>query len=319
MTPGQSRGPYGPHELSRHVRVLSGVVVALVALVAADAGGIAALPGRTGPAGWVRDTATAVEVTVALAGLVVLAAIIALVARRPRRRRDEPPRVVILPTTSRLTQVLVLLVAIALIVAPFVLLFATPHHAAGTGRPPSVTTPATPTTTAPTGHRRASRGSGHGGRDAALLAFAAVVAAAGAGALALGRRRGDRAREQDVRHDAASEDEVRADVAAAATAASAALDRIDSDPRAAVIAAYSAMTRALTGADPQLRAGDTPRRLLERAVAAGIVDPQPARTLITHFEHARFSTHPVTALHVDAARTALEQVQASLTVRAVHR
>jgi hypothetical protein len=320
MTSGDTRGRHERPGLGGPVRVLVGAVVALVALLGADAGGVAALPGRAAPAGWIRDGVLATEITVALAGLVVFTAIVALLARRLRRSRDEPPRVVIVPTTSRLTQAVVLVIALDVIAAPIVLLVATPRHPAESRRPPVVTTPAAPTATAPTSHPHGSAGNGgHATRDAALLALAAVVATAGAAAFARSRRDEELADEQQPPDDAGGDDEVRAGVAVAATAASAALDRVNSDPRAAVIAAYAAMTHTLTDASPQLRANDTPRRLLARAATAGIVDPKPARTLITLFAPARFSTRPVTPEHVTSAREALERVQASLIVRAGHR
>jgi hypothetical protein len=287
--------------------VLTGAAVLLAAAFVADAGGVAALPGRTHPAGWLGDAGTATGVTIGLAGLVVLAALIALVTRRRRRRRDEPPRVVVLPPTSRLTQALVLAVVIGALAAPFVLIVTTPRHPAATRPPVTVTEPRSgPPPTPARSRPAASTGGRHLGRDALLLGALAVAIAAAAG-VAARRRPGDDA----APDDGTDVENLGAEVAAAATAASSALDVADGDPRSAVIAAYTAMTRTLSAADPKLRATDTPGRLLDRAAAAGVVDVTAAAALIGLFEHARFSTHPVTAAHVTAARDALARVTSS--------
>jgi hypothetical protein len=286
--------------------VLAGAAVLLVAALAADAGGVAALPGRTHPAGWLSDASSAIGVTIGLAGLVVLAALVTLIARRPRRRRDEPPRVVILPTTSRLTQVLILVTVIGALAAPFVLLATTPRHPAAS-RPPTTITGTAPSSRPSDRHPSSTTSGGrHHGHSLLLLGIiTGVLVAAAVGAAA---RQGD----TEAEVDSTSNDDdshLRADVEAAAVAATTALDTADGDPRQAVIAAYTAMTRALTMADPRLRATDTPGRLLDRAAAAGVVDVVAASTLIQLFERARFSTHPVTPSHVAAAREALARVR----------
>lgn len=79
------------------------------------------------------------------------------------------------------------------------------------------------------------------------------------------------------------------------------------DPRAAVLAAYAAMAGQLSGGLARYgrgaRRSDTATELLDRAVAAGLVDGAPARTLTELFREARFSEHP---MGEDARRSALD-------------
>jgi hypothetical protein len=79
------------------------------------------------------------------------------------------------------------------------------------------------------------------------------------------------------------------------------------DPRAAVLAAYAAMAGQLSGGLARrgraARRSDTATELLDRAVAAGLVDGAPARTLTELFREARFSEHP---MGEDARRSALD-------------
>jgi hypothetical protein len=79
------------------------------------------------------------------------------------------------------------------------------------------------------------------------------------------------------------------------------------DPRAAVLAAYAAMAGQLSGGLARrgraARRSDTATELLDRAVAAGLVDGAPARTLTDLFHEARFSEHP---MGEDARRSALD-------------
>jgi hypothetical protein len=79
------------------------------------------------------------------------------------------------------------------------------------------------------------------------------------------------------------------------------------DPRAAVLAAYAAMAGQLSGGlarrGSAARRSDTATELLDRAVAAGLVDGAPARTLTELFREARFSEHP---MGEDARRSALD-------------
>jgi hypothetical protein len=104
--------------------------------------------------------------------------------------------------------------------------------------------------------------------------------------------------------DEAQMDEVEL-LAAAVDAADEGLHR-HADPRAAVLAAYAAMAGQLSGGLARrgraARRSDTATELLDRAVAAGVVDGAPARTLTELFREARFSEHP---MGEDARRSAL--------------
>ena len=121
--------------------------------------------------------------------------------------------------------------------------------------------------------------------------------------------------EQDL--DDAQADEVEL-LVAAVDAADEGLHR-HADPRAAVLAAYAAMAGQLSGGLARrgraARRSDTATELLDRAVAAGLVDGAPARTLTELFREARFSEHP---MGEDARRSALAclaQVRGELAAR----
>jgi hypothetical protein len=111
------------------------------------------------------------------------------------------------------------------------------------------------------------------------------------------------ARDEDL--EEAQQDEVD-QLVAAVDAADAGLHR-HADPRAAVLAAYAAMAGQLSGGLARrgraTRRSDTATELLDRAVAAGLVDGAPARTLTELFREARFSEHP---MGEDARRSALD-------------
>ena len=81
------------------------------------------------------------------------------------------------------------------------------------------------------------------------------------------------------------------------------------EPRAAIIACYAAMERALA-ASPQAapRDSDTPSEVLERAVDTRVLRPGSATTLVELFAEARFSTHTMTEDHRLAAEGALRAV-----------
>lgn len=86
------------------------------------------------------------------------------------------------------------------------------------------------------------------------------------------------------------------------------------DPRAAIIACYTEMERALsTAEDAAPLESDTPTEVLVRAVAAGYVRRAPAEELVLLFEEARYSSHMMTPAHRDRAtdllRTLLDDVR----------
>ncbi len=85
------------------------------------------------------------------------------------------------------------------------------------------------------------------------------------------------------------------------------------EPRAAIIACYAAMERALAdspGVVPQ--DSDTPTEVLARAVGHHAIQPESATDLVDLFAEARFSPHVMTEAHRAAAERALRLVLADL-------
>jgi hypothetical protein len=137
-----------------------------------------------------------------------------------------------------------------------------------------------------------------------VLVLVGLVLAGSALATRWAARRGQNlAGQEDL--DDTQQDEVEL-LVAAVDAADEGLHR-HSDPRAAVLAAYAAMAGQLSGGLARrgraARRSDTATELLDRAVAAGLVDGAPARTLTELFREARFSEHP---MGEDARRSALD-------------
>lgn len=91
------------------------------------------------------------------------------------------------------------------------------------------------------------------------------------------------------------------------------------DPRAAILAAYAAMSAriesGLAASGRTSSAADTPTELLSRAAAARLVDGTAAGTLTALFREARFSRHPMGQAHRRAAEQALATVHGELTAR----
>ncbi|SEM42865.1 protein of unknown function [Rhodococcus maanshanensis] len=85
------------------------------------------------------------------------------------------------------------------------------------------------------------------------------------------------------------------------------------DPRAAIIACYLAMERALGAApDAAPLASDTPSEVLVRAVRHGALHRESATALVGLFEEARFSGHEMTERHRGTAAELLRSVLAEL-------
>jgi len=97
---------------------------------------------------------------------------------------------------------------------------------------------------------------------------------------------------------------------AAARAGRAVLDQHGDDPRAAVVGCYAAMEDELAAAGSARGRAETPLELLERAVAEGRLGPDPGRRLTELFLLARYSSAPVAAADVAAARQALRTIDA---------
>jgi hypothetical protein len=97
-------------------------------------------------------------------------------------------------------------------------------------------------------------------------------------------------------------------LAAGAAAGGRALLSVD-DPRAAVVACYTAMEDVLAEAGAGPRGSDTPSEVLARASGAGLAGLGAAETLTGLFYEARYSVHPVTEEHRARARRALQELR----------
>ena len=297
-------GGRGPDPRLRAVAVVALLCVAAVALRA-----------RQG-LDW-EQLAEPVEVRWArvLLGTILLLVLINIARRMLKRlRRPRPPRPGDddhaepegEPISWQLRLMFALLVLAALAVAFFVVSGLTPPQAPPPPRPRQV--PFSNDSSTP------------GGPDArtswTVLVLVALVLAGSALATRWAARRGqDPAGEEDL--DDAQQDEVDL-LVAAVDAADEGLHR-HADPRAAVLAAYAAMAGQLSGGLARrgraASGSDTATELLDRAVAAGLVDGAPARTLTELFREARFSEHP---MGEDARRSALDclaQVRGELAAR----
>lgn len=87
----------------------------------------------------------------------------------------------------------------------------------------------------------------------------------------------------------------------------------DREPRAAIIACYAAMERALAEApDAAPHESDTPTEVLARAVDHGVLHSDAAATLVALFTEARFSPHRMTEEQRTIAIDMLQLVSADL-------
>ncbi|MER5641277.1 DUF4129 domain-containing protein [Kitasatospora sp. NPDC002227] len=89
------------------------------------------------------------------------------------------------------------------------------------------------------------------------------------------------------------------------------------DVRAAVIACYAAMEHSLAESGLPGRASDSPSDLLARAAADGLLTGEPPQRLAELFREARYSSHPMAAHHLDAARAGLDAIAAQLATTSV--
>jgi hypothetical protein len=286
---------------------------------AADAGGVNALSHASLRVPGESTGVHAVAFVMFGVAVAVLAAAALLLVRRPRRGSGER-RVVSLPAGTRWDRAVAAAIALVVIAAPIVLLLLALHTRSGhtpqtaTPRPASVTPgPARPSPPRPAAQPHQSGRTGVDTTTVAILVSAAVAASA---AVLLRRRGTGRAERGGDTGDVGPDDgsEVRLTEASVDAARQALAE--PGSPRQVVIAAYVAMTKTLTAADPAAATTPTPRRVLARAADAGVVDVSAANTVVELFEKARFSRHPVTIADRDAAETALDVVRAQLSFAA---
>ncbi len=106
-------------------------------------------------------------------------------------------------------------------------------------------------------------------------------------------------------------DEVRR-AAGSAFAASLADLEAEPDPRRAIVAAYARLLDGLDAAGFGRHAAEAPEEHLRRVLEQLRVPPAPLRTLVALFAEARFSEHPLTAAHKQAAIDAFRAARDSL-------
>lgn len=85
-----------------------------------------------------------------------------------------------------------------------------------------------------------------------------------------------------------------------------------SDPREAILFAYEQLRLDLQDRGVAPHADDTPRRILRRALTLDRVPDGAVDRLVSVFEEARFSTHPVGAEHREMALGALDDIERAL-------
>jgi hypothetical protein len=138
-----------------------------------------------------------------------------------------------------------------------------------------------------------------------LVVFAVIAVAAFA--LTLYRRR----RPADLAFSKPAPDPDPEPLAGAVAAGEQAL-LAEPDPRTAIIGCYAAMERSLADAGSPAEAADTPAEVLAKATAGGLVRSGWAGTLTGLFRRARYSSHPMTEADRATALGALAQVRADL-------
>lgn len=137
----------------------------------------------------------------------------------------------------------------------------------------------------------------------ALLALGGVVVAALGVAVVTGRRL--------ARASQPTEPDLTGEALAVFERSIADLDD-DSDPRAAIIAAYARLLDAFAQRGLAREPAETPVEHLRRGLAALPIRPEPAARVTALFLEARFSTHPMGRAERDEARAALVEARDDL-------
>lgn len=112
-------------------------------------------------------------------------------------------------------------------------------------------------------------------------------------------------------HDDRSDDAPAGDPGATVAAVDLSLAALRSEPdaRRAVIAAYGAMERSLSGAGFGRRRSEAPLEYLRRVLAAPTRAAEEVRTITLLFQHAKFSSHAVDETMRHGAIDALERIR----------
>lgn len=277
----------------------------LLMVVAASRAGFSS----TRPASPLAGVGTVIDgivVGVSGAALAAMAALIALVVRRPRRHLDEtviqtPPWVH--STWSRLVAVLI---GLALVTAPIAGLLLIHHLPADHGGR-SATTVTSPHPTPRLSSKPGRTGAGHIDH---LLLIVMIVAAI---ALAVAAWQATRHHHSSPRsgHPPTPVPEISEGLIDEATTRARRAIAAEGSPRAAVIASYVAMSRAIRDAAGRPVSNLTPRRMLAHAAEAGLVDRRNAEIVTDLFERARYSTITITEADRQLAAEALGHLQGS--------
>lgn len=261
--------------------LVAGTALVAVVAVVADGAPLRA-PDDNGRAELPDRLLAALEVAALVGGALVLVAMIVMTLSGPRNRRGE------LKGRRALFRTLLVVAAFAFLTSAFMSRQGGDKHEQPAPRPtPVVVTEATgsPTTERPTWPL--------------WLLAAAVVVALGAAGWAARRRRPAFDGAIDPR---AAEAAQRA-AAGAAFAASLADLEDEPDPRRAIVAAYARLLDGLEAAGFGRRPSEAPEEHLRRVLEQLHLPDGPLRTVVALFAEARFSEHPLTAVH---KRTAID-------------
>ena len=278
-----------------------GVLVAgaaLVAVVAVTADGAPLqAPTDSGRSDLPDRVVAAVEVAVLIAAAFLLVTIIAMAVSGGRRRHGE------LRGRRALFRTLLAMAAVALLAS--VVLPRVQDDNDDDERSQPVATVAAPLESTPSEGSRPTW-------PLALLGGAVVMALVGAWWMARRRRPTfDGAIDAD-----AVDDRQRAAVGSAFSASLADLDA-EPDPRRAIVAAYARLLDGLAAAGFGRRPAEAPEEHLRRVLEQLRVPEAPLRTLVALFAEARFSEHPLTVTHKQAAIDAFRAARDALAGLAI--
>jgi len=238
-------------------------------------------------------------VLVAAEGVALIAFIVLLAMARPQRRpedENEPPR----PPFPWWAKTLAVLAAVAVLFTPLVVLLTLRT------RPRAVSPLARPGPGGSAGRPPGLPGTAHGSPWPLLAGMLIALAVLVAVTVWARHTRGHQAERP--------RDQARLALGEVLSAGRAALAGPPGhDPRAAIIACYSAMEHGFAAAGSAPGAADTPAEVLARATGAGLVRSGSAARLAGLFRRARYSSEPMTRADSAAAAAALDQMRADLT------